>query len=79
MRTDSSTVFEWLVSAEKQPVFVANRVAELLGTTTIDQWFNVPTANNPADAGTRRFAAADRPSCCWVKGPNSLRTSNWPF
>ena len=79
MWTDSSTVLQWLASADKQPVFVANRVAEILETTTIDQWFHVPTANNPANAGTRGLAAADLPSCCWVKGPNFLRTSDWPF
>ena len=76
MWTDSSTVLQWLASADKQPVFVANRVAEILETTTIDQWFHVPTANNPADAGTRGIAAADLPSCCWVKGPNFLKTSD---
>ena len=45
MWTDSSTVLQWLASADKQPVFVANRVAEILETTTIDQRFHVPTAN----------------------------------
>ena len=79
MWTDSSTVLQWLASADKQPVFVANRVAEILETTTIDQWFHVPTANNPADAGTRGLAAAYLPSCCRVKGPNFLKTSDWPF
>ena len=77
--TDSSTVRQWLASADKQPVFVANRVAEILETTTIDQWFHVPTANNPADAGTRGLAATDLPSCCRVKGRNFIRTSDWPF
>ena len=79
MWTDSSTVLQWLASADKQPVFVANRVAEILETTTIDQWFHVPTANNPSDAETRELAAADLPNCCWVKGPNFLRTSDWQF
>ena len=78
MWTDSSTVLQWLASADEQSVFVANRVAEILESTTIDQWFYVPTANNPADAGTRGLAA-DLPSCCWVKGPNLLRTFEWPF
>ena len=78
MWTDSSTVLQWLASADKQPVFLANRVAEILETTTIDQWFHVPTANNNA-VGTRGLAATDLPSCCWVKGPTFLRTSDWPF
>ena len=79
MWTDSRTVLQWLASADKQPVFDANCVAKILETTTIDQWFLAPTANNPADAGTRGLAAADLPNCCWVKGPIFLRTSDWPF
>ena len=51
MWTDNSIVLQWLASADKQPVFLANSVAENLDTTTIDQWLPVPTANNPADAG----------------------------
>ena len=77
MWTDSCTVLQWLASADKQPV--ANRVADFLETTRIDQWFQVLTTNNPADAGTRGLAGTDIPNCCWVKGPNFLRTSNWPF
>ena len=79
MWTDSSTVLQWLASADKQPVFVANGEAEILEITTIDQWFHVPTANNPADTGTRGLLATDLSNCCWVKGPNFLRTSDWPF
>ena len=53
MWTDSTTVSKWLGSVDKQPVFVANRVSEMLQSTTVDQWFHVPTSDNPADAGTR--------------------------
>ena len=38
MWTDSTTVLQWLHSREKQPVFVANRVAEILELTTADEW-----------------------------------------
>ena len=79
MWTDSSTVLQWLASLDHQPVFVANRVAEILETTTIDQWFHVPTADNPADAGTRGLAATELPGSCWIKGPNFLRSADWPF
>ena len=41
MWTDSTTVLQWLNSTSKQPVFVANRVAEILESTSIDQWFHV--------------------------------------
>ena len=53
MWTDSTTVLQWLHSIDKQPVFVANRVAEILELTTVDEWNHVPTIDNPADAGTR--------------------------
>ena len=36
--TESTTVWQWLHGADKkQPVFVANRVAEILDSSTIDQ------------------------------------------
>ena len=79
MWTDSTTVLQWLASVDRQPVFVANRVAEILESTTIDQWFHVPTADNPADVGTRGIAADALAESSWVKGPGFLRTSDWPF
>ena len=52
--TDSVTVLHWLHSAHKRPiVFVANRVAEILETFTIDAWNHAPGVDNPADIGTR--------------------------
>ena len=41
MWTDSTTVLQWLHSIEKQPVFVANRVAEILELSTTDEWHYV--------------------------------------
>ena len=79
MWTDSTTVLSWLVSTEKQPVFVANRVAEILEVTTIDTWFHVGTADNPADAGTRGLSAASLTESIWVRGPDFLRSNGWPF
>ena len=37
MRTDSTTVLQWLNSCSKLPVFVGNCTAEILESTTIDQ------------------------------------------
>ena len=37
----------------RPPVFIANRVAEILELTTVDEWNHVPTADDPADAGSR--------------------------
>ena len=79
MWTDSTTVLQWLHSLEKQPAFVANRISEILELTTTDEWYHVQTADNPADAGTRGLSAKALLESCWLKGPEFLRTSDWPF
>ena len=55
MWTDSTTVLQWLNSTEKLPVFVDNRVGEILESTTIDEWRHVLSGDNPANTGTRNF------------------------
>ena len=55
IRTDSTTVLHWLHSIDKKLIFVANRVAEILEFTTVDEWNHVPTADKPADAGSCPF------------------------
>ena len=79
MWTDSTTVLQWLHSIDKKPVFVANRVAEVLELTTVDEWNYVPTADNPADAGTRGLPAKSLFDSSWLKGPKFLMTPDWPF
>ena len=79
MWTDSTTVLQWLHSIDKKPVLVANRVAETLELTTVDEWNHVPTADNPADAGTRGLPANSLSNSPWLKGPKFLMTSDWPF
>ena len=77
--TDSTTVLQWIHSIEKQPVFVANRVAEILELTTTDEWNYVQSCDNTADAGTRGLSATALPDSIWLKGPDFLKTSDWPF
>ena len=79
MWTDSTTVLQWLHSLDKQPVFVANRVAEILELTTVDEWNYVPSSDNPADAGTRGLPANHLLDSVWLKGPDFLKTTDWPF
>ena len=76
---DSTTVLQWLHSTAKQPVFVANRVGEILEVTTVHEWYHVDTENNPADTGTRGIAAEALKDSSWTQGPSFLRTSDWPF
>ena len=79
MWTDSTTVLQWLHSIDKKPVFVANRFAEIIELTTVDEWNHVPTADNPADAGTRGLPVNALLNSPWLKGPKFLMTSDWPF
>ena len=79
MWSDSTTVLQWIHSLDEQPVFVANRVAEILDLTTTDEWNYVKSSENPADAGTRRLSAKSLASSSWLNGPEFLKTSDWPF
>ena len=79
MWTDSTTVLQWINSNEKQPAFVANRVCEILEYTSVDQWNQVATKDNPADAGTRGMSAEILQLSSWVKGPHFLTNSRFPF
>ena len=79
MWTDSTTVIQWINSNEKQPIFVANRVCEILEYTSVDQWNHDATKDNPADAGTRGMSAEVLQLSSWVNGPHLLINSSFPF
>ena len=79
MWTDSTTVLQWIHSIEKQPVFVANRVAEILELTTTDEWNYVQSCDNPADAGTGGLSATVLSNSIWLKGPDFLKTLIGPL
>ena len=71
--TDSTTVLQWLhASNNKQPVFVANRVAEILENSTIDQWRHVEGKMNPADIGTRGMTVEALKESEWLTEPARL-------
>ena len=79
MWTERTTVLQSLNSTSKQPVFVANRVAEILESTSIDQWFHVLSGDNSADTGTRGITADSLKQRSWVNDPSFLKASDWPF
>ena len=79
MWTDSTIVLQWINSTNKHPIFIANRVSEILENTSVDQWNHVATCDNPADAGTRGMSAEVLQSSSWVRGPDFLRTKAIPF
>ncbi|XP_075248374.1 uncharacterized protein LOC142341333 [Convolutriloba macropyga] len=79
--TDSSTVLLWLQSAhKKQHVFVANKAAEILENSSMDQWRHLKGIENPADIGTRGMSIEDLKECGWLNGPAWLQTDEkkWP-
>ena len=78
MWTGSTTVPQWLHSSDKQPVFVANCIAEIFVITTMDEWNIGQPTDNPAHAGTRGIAASARLKCSWLKSPDFIRTLDWP-
>ena len=68
--TDSSTVLQWLKAAhKKQQAFVANRAAEILENSSMDQWRHVKGVENPADIGTRRMSIEGLKESVWLNGP----------
>ena len=77
--SDSTIVLQWLKSLDKQPIFIANRVSEFLETTSADQWNHVATSDNPADAGTRGMSSEALACSNWLRGPDFLRTVDFPF
>ena len=79
--TDSSTVLHWLQAAhKKQPVFVANRAAEVLENSLMGQWRHVKGVENPADIGTRGMSIEGLKESVWINGPASLQADEekWP-
>ena len=79
MWTDSTIVLQWINSTNKHPIFIANRVSEILENTSVDQWNHVATCDNPADAGTRGMSAEVLQSSNWMRGPDFLRFKQFPF
>ena len=79
MWTDSTTVLQWLNSGSIQPTFVANRIGDILESTTVDQWFHVLSGDNDADTGTRAISAESLKTSSWVNEPSLLKNGEWPF
>ena len=74
--TDSSTVLQWLQAAhKKQQVFVANRAAEILENSSMDQWRHVKGVENPADIGTRGMPIEVLKESVWLNAPAWLQAN----
>nr|XP_039272262.1 uncharacterized protein LOC120346563 [Styela clava] len=80
--TDSTSVLQYLSNTSaRYHVFVANRVAQIHNSSSINQWRHVDTKNNPADVASRGLS----PRCIdkaisWFNAPKFLWHSqeHWP-
>ena len=73
--TDSAVALTWL-NTDQRPlqVGVRNNVIQIRRFCDTDTWFHIPSAANPADIGTRKFAAADiMADSVWQKGHDWMR------
>lgn len=79
---DSHTVIRWIRSDHrKYKQFVANRVAEILENSDVNEWRWCPTLQNPADSATRaKYPVNYDPEGRWKNGPNFLSCGEekWP-
>ena len=59
---------KWLYSADKktQSVFVANRAAEILENSTIDEWMRIEGKLNPSDFGKRGITLEKLTESDWL-------------
>ena len=79
MWTDSTTVLQWLNTMSKHPIFIANRVCEILEHTSVNEWNHVASCDNQADAGSRGMSAEVLQPSRWVLGQEFLKTKQLPF
>lgn len=72
--TDSMVVLAWLNSqTSRLKTFVANRVCQILESTSIEQWMHVKTGDNPADVLSRGVTPQElHNQKLWWQGPQWL-------
>ncbi|XP_053400439.1 uncharacterized protein LOC128545940 [Mercenaria mercenaria] len=80
--SDSTNVLWWIRGKSRRyKPFVANRVGMIHSVTAPEQWFYVPTAENPADLSSRGLSITKlSESKLWWTGPKflMLQKEHWP-
>ena len=66
--------FSGSVQHNKKQLCVANRAAEILENSSMDQWRHVKGTENNEKVGTRQMAIEGLKMFGWLKGPAWLRT-----
>ena len=78
MSTDSTTVLQWTrKNYKKQQVFVAIKVAEILDSTTADQWNSTNGVRNPTDLGARGVSCSELTESDWLLGLLWRKGEDW--
>ncbi|KAL0163339.1 hypothetical protein M9458_042735, partial [Cirrhinus mrigala] len=71
--TDSKVTLGYINNdARRFHTFVANRVQKIHNSTSLQQWFYVPTSKNPADMASRGTSVTELLSSNWLTGPHFL-------
>jgi hypothetical protein len=77
--TDSTTALSWITKGNNWSVFVRNRVWEITGLTSCDQWRHVPGEMNFADVASRGCYPKGLIAQKWWEGPAWLKNEDqWP-
>ena len=76
--TDSKVVLGYIANNTRRfHVFVANRVQQIIESTTVDQWNHDGTRENPADLASRGMTSQEMlDSTLWWKGPSFLSSAD---
>ena len=80
--TDSQIALWWIKRPQKKvPIFVSNRVSQILALSDASSWNYIASSDNPADIPTRKFPLSKLPSSTlWKHGPQWLISNpkHWP-
>lgn len=78
--SDSLVALTWIRNCpSKLEIYVATRVKIIQENSKIEQWFYVPSKQNPADIGSRGMLASELVTCdLWWYGPQFMFKSAEP-
>lgn len=79
--SDSTTVLHYIKCNDKRfQRFVTNKVCYIRNFSRPDNWYYVPTSDNPADLISRGSSVHNLVNCdIWIKGPAFLTSSTINF
>ena len=71
--SDSRVVLGYITNETRRfYVYVSNRVERIRKSSSPEQWYYVPSHQDPADLATRSVDAQKLSDSMWHRGPNSL-------